>query len=311
MATSKDRPKKGGQHHQQHRHSQPHQHSQHQHRPKHQKDETSSEQTNKSERHNFATDPTDHCESPLQAYQDAVVLLDFIAKALGKDRSGLAVYDPYYCDGGVKRKLASLGFTNVWNENRDFYDDIATGSVPKHDVVVTNPPYSGQHMERLLTFCRQNRKPFLLLLPHFVYTKDYYGRALRGNDCRSKDVAGRKHDLFEKVFFVVPRARYLYTPPSWVDITRGSTALSKGKSQTAPFPTFWYCFIPAASDGWLQKTFGPSGKFDPTKSLHYARTTDDIPREAKGEFDSSKKRPNPKARKRAAAKRRRLQGAGL
>ena len=51
--------------------------------------------------------------------------------------------------------------------------------------------------------------------------------------------------------------------------------------------------------------FGESGKIvranHLTSKLRYASCTKDIPRSFKGEFDTSNKRPNPKARKRAAA----------
>jgi hypothetical protein len=214
--------------------------------------------------------------------------LDFIAKSLGKKRDSLIIYDPYYCDGGVKAKLASLGFSNVINENEDFYEKIESDTIPSHDVLLTNPPYSGVHMEQLLTFGSKNRKPFLFLLPHFVYTKEYYERGLG-------------EDIAKKVFYVVPQKRYSYVPPAWVAIDTGSTALAKGKRETAPFPSFWYCRVPSMSDAWLMKTWGASGKFDKTKRLHYAKCIAHIPREAKGEFDSSKKRPNPRARKRALA----------
>jgi len=186
----------------------------------------------------------------------------------------------------VKAKMASLGFTGVINENEDFYQNIENNTIPKHDVLLTNPPYSGGHMEKLLTFGAKNRKPFLFLLPHFVYTKEYYDKGLGA-------------DTVKSVFYVVPQKRYSYLPPSWVAVDTGSTALAKGKTENSPFPSFWYCRVPAMSDTWLTKTLGPSGKFDRTKRLHYASCTAHIPRESKGEFDSSKKRPNPRARKRA------------
>lgn len=243
----------------------------------------------------FEVDDTDHCETPLEAYRGLLDLLNQIASKLGKKRSELIVYDPYYCNGGVQRKLKSLGFVSVINRNRDFYVDIANKTTPDFDVLITNPPYSGVHMEQLLAFCIQNpRKPFLLLLPHYVYTKDYYDRAL-----------GAARD---DVYFLVPETRYSYVPPKWVTAADGSKALSRGKETTAPFPTFWYCGVDEClvSSQWLTKNFGVSGTVRPKHSsnLRFARVSRDIPRDFKGEFDATKKRPNPKARKRAAKKRR-------
>lgn len=71
-----------------------------------------------------------------------------------------------------------MGFTKVYNKCEDFYAVVEQGAVPSHDVVVTNPPYSGDHVEKLLRWCRSNRKPFLLLMPSYFATKPYYGEAL-------------------------------------------------------------------------------------------------------------------------------------
>lgn len=41
----------------------------------------------------------------------------------------------------------------------------ATGKLPEFDVLVTNPPFSGDHIERTLAFALACRKPWFLLLP--------------------------------------------------------------------------------------------------------------------------------------------------
>lgn len=261
--------------------------------------------------HPFEVDDSDHCETPLQAYQDLQVILDRLLhqqhqKTPPKSRSSLTIYDPYYCDGGVKTKLASMGFTNVINENRDFYEDIEKGQIPDYDVLVTNPPYSGHHMEKLLEFCasqqsKHKNKPSFLLLPHFVYTKDYYQRAL-SSTISSSPLPSSPSSFF---CFLVPQIRYSYVPPAWVADRHGaSKALSKGKETTAPFPSFWYCCHmdgTSVSHTWFEDTFGRSGSIHSkhtSSGLRYARTPVEIPRDFKGEFDPTKKRPNPRARKR-------------
>lgn len=256
-------------------------------------------------RYMFQVDDTDHCETPFQAYRDILDVLDRLANSLHKKRSSLTIYDPYYCDGGVKKKLASFGFTSVINRNRDFYDDIEKGETPEYDVLVTNPPYSGVHMEKILAFCSsqsaRKQKPFLLLLPHFVYTKDYYERALSSSK------------VFSSMFFLVPQVRYSYIPPSWVSAAKGSKALEQGKNKTAPFPSFWYAQVPERliPNHWLVQQFGPSGMVCPKhhSKLRYAKSSKDIPRDFRGEFDPNNKRANPRARKRAAKKRREEQAA--
>lgn len=49
---------------------------------------------------------------------------------------------------------------------------IKNGTVPEHDVLVTNPPFSGDHVPKILSFCaHQGAKPWFLLLPNYVYLK--------------------------------------------------------------------------------------------------------------------------------------------
>ena len=167
----------------------------------------------------------DHCESPAEAYQDISSFLVAVANQLGKSPDTLRIFDPYFCEGNMKERLASIGFPVVHNEKKDFYELIRTNTLPEFDVLVTNPPYSGNHMERLLSFCTSElcRKPWFLLMPNYVYTKDYY-------DPIFKAVA--------KPFYVTPAngRRYMYTTPK-------GRRQEKSSKYTSPFPTFWYCQV--------------------------------------------------------------------
>ncbi len=68
--------------------------------------------------HAFPVDEDDHAETPLLAYEHVAPFLEQLAAKLSKRRDQLVVYDPYYCAGGVKERLASLGAhvapTGVW-----------------------------------------------------------------------------------------------------------------------------------------------------------------------------------------------------
>ena len=125
------------------------------------------------------------------------------------------MYDPYYCDGSVVKRLNKLGFMNVYNRHEDFYEKITTSTVPEHDVVVTNPPYSADHMEKCFRFCAQenNSKPWFVLVPNFVHTKNYYEGAV-GKQTPS---------------YVVPKKRYYYFPPAWAMATAKSRHRHKGR----------------------------------------------------------------------------------
>jgi hypothetical protein len=58
----------------------------------------------------------DSAETPFVAYLSIVNFLNAAASSAGKSKAEIRVYDPYYCDGSVKRHLAKLGY-NCYNEN--------------------------------------------------------------------------------------------------------------------------------------------------------------------------------------------------
>ena len=166
--------------------------------------------------HAFDVDQDDHCETSGEAYDDIVPLLHELAGMLGRD---LTIYDPYYCAGAVVRHLRARGFSKVYNRNEDFYRVQREHRVPYFDVVVTNPPYSGDHIERMLDFCVASKKPFFCLVPNYVYTRPKYEKLLGGN----------------RLFFVLPSKRYEYVTPS------GFRKASAREKKTSPFISFWFC----------------------------------------------------------------------
>ena len=175
----------------------------------------------------FTTEYNDHFETPRRAYADILPLLEAIALQAERGRANpdaagvasrkrkqshssacgsgeasssadalrsLTVWDPYYCKGSMVSDLAALGCSaeRVINRNRDFYADIANGETPTtFDALVTNPPYSADHKQRLLEFLLHGRAgaaggaskgpavPFLLLMPAWLCDKDYWRAFLR------------------------------------------------------------------------------------------------------------------------------------
>lgn len=57
----------------------------------------------------YETVHDDHCETPLKAYQDIQQAVKLLADGLGKTVAELKIYDPYYCEGNVIKRLNSLG----------------------------------------------------------------------------------------------------------------------------------------------------------------------------------------------------------
>ena len=208
--------------------------------------------------HPFETDADDHCETSPEAHENIANFLKALCGQLGKTPSELVIYDPYYCAGGTRRNLALIGFTNVINRNEDFYKVIEENRVPEHDVLVTNPPYSADHIERCVTFAAENLaahgRPYMLLLPSYVIHKDYYLPALLTGGSRGKDKAkamemnkasekdsddddendgmkihgGGKGRAQILPFYIAPKKRYYYWTPKAMVKAR---AANKGQAE--------------------------------------------------------------------------------
>ena len=175
----------------------------------------------------------------------------------------LVVYDPYYCLGAVVDALEVLGLARdrVLNANRDFYADVAHGCIPSHDFLVTNPPYSASHKQRLLQYLvgastAEGAAPFALLMPAWVAATDYWHdflrqltdqrRVTRGKppyvdpcaEAATDATSRRKVRPLERragVFYISPKERYAFKHPQ-----------STGHA-TSPFHSIWFC------GGWPTK----------------------------------------------------------
>ena len=191
----------------------------------------------------FPVDYNDCFETPLQAYQDVQPLIDWLATGQASSAnnnsghgsppplpddsasaSAVGLYDPYFCNGRTAVLLREhLGYTNVVHEKRDFYADIRDGTVPAHDILITNPPYSDTHKTKCLDFCFRRLKssniPFLLLMPAYTASKNYYRSFLKDgiND--------------DQVIYIVPGQDYQYAHPD-----------NTGKEES-PFASLWFCGI--------------------------------------------------------------------
>ena len=86
----------------------------------------------------------------------------------------MTVYDPYYCNGRTKTLLEGMG--GVMHE-------CLNGTVPHHDILITNPPYSDSPKERCLRYClsslRLRHRLSFVLLPNYVASKEYYQTLLQ------------------------------------------------------------------------------------------------------------------------------------
>ena len=127
------------------------------------------------------TSPLDDCETPAAAFDSIAPLLRAIATAMGTKPRRLRIWDPFYCNGAAGRHLAALGFAAVHHVCDDFYSVLRERREPLHAVLVTNPPFSGDHIERLVRYAtREGGSPAVLLLPAYVADKPWFRELVRG-----------------------------------------------------------------------------------------------------------------------------------
>jgi len=158
------------------------------------------------------------------------------------ERKEVVLYDPYFCTGRAATLLNKMFQQNhkesrpkirIQHEKRDFYQDLSQNTVPHHDIFITNPPYSGDHKERCLNFCVEQLKadgrPFFLLMPNYVATKDYLRKSV------SKACRGSKRI---QLVYVIPSAKrpYEYDHPEGTG------------HETSPFASVWFCGLGYGSD---------------------------------------------------------------
>lgn len=181
----------------------------------------------------YPTCPEDHCETPFEAYADIAGVLERLAQLIGKERKTFSIWDPFYCDGAVKRHFERLGFTNVYNVCEDFYQVVSCGNIPEYDCIVTNPPYSIErtdHIEELFKILCSQSRPWFVVQPNYVYTKPYW-------QTLTSEVLHKP-----RPFFLTPTTprKYKYKSPSGIRQVASAQCL-----KTSPFVSMWYCWVGA------------------------------------------------------------------
>ncbi|EPY37346.1 hypothetical protein AGDE_06588 [Angomonas deanei] len=127
--------------------------------------------------HPFRANFNDHFETSLEALRDVLAAVQEVRQQLRPSTpEKFTLYDPYYCSGTVVASWAQLDMPNVINENVDFYATMANHTIPVHDMLVTNPPFSDDHIPRLMKFLADGNdgRPWAFLAPDYVATKPWY-----------------------------------------------------------------------------------------------------------------------------------------
>ena len=216
----------------------------------------------------YPVDYNDHFETPARAYDDIYPLMEyFLAKKKSKSKKkkkkknkggddqssqtnndeATIIYDPYYCAGRAATLLSevfqrhkgsnmilSSSTIHIQHEKRDFYKDIEQKSVPKFDILVTNPPYSGNHKEKCLEFAvhelKQHGRPFFLLMPNYIATKDYFKKIVLEETKKGGGPMGANNNKI-RTFYITPSSKHMYE----YDHPAGTG------HEIPPFASVWFC----------------------------------------------------------------------
>eukprot|EP01043_Picozoa_sp_COSAG02_P060184 COSAG02_NODE_7813_length_2836_cov_13.362862_3_plen_186_part_00 len=103
-------------------------------------------------------------------------------------------------------------------------------------MLVTNPPFSGDHLNRILRYVLSplhNGRPYLLLMPNYVCLKPFYRRALTTAAYTARqqqsEQDGGSH-IPEEPMLLAPPIRYVFDDRGQRD----------GNSTNQPYPCLWY-----------------------------------------------------------------------
>lgn len=163
-------------------------------------------------RHPFKTKFNDHFETSVEAINDVCFVVNEVKQLMRPSSpESFRIYDPYYCAGAVVESWKSCGISNVINENRDFYLDIANNTVPVFDMLVTNPPFSDVHIPRLLQYLVTMKKPWAFLAPDYIATKEWYSRFIKNHFSSSPHIS--RKDVRVKEVQCAPSRKKVPLPP--------------------------------------------------------------------------------------------------
>jgi hypothetical protein len=167
----------------------------------------------------------DDRETPSRALEDIIPILSALCDVQQCELTQLSIYDPYYCNGGIKIRLENLGLDSnrIQNDPTDCYVAQKSGKVKPFDFLLSNPPYSGDHIRRCIHYSVKSQKPWALLLPSNVIHRSWFLE-------ETKD---------SSILYVAPFGRY--------EFQVGTTSQSH-----VPLVTMWFIGLPPSHGNELK-----------------------------------------------------------
>mmetsp|Transcript_32917 Transcript_32917/g.49609 ORF Transcript_32917/g.49609 Transcript_32917/m.49609 type:complete len:365 (-) Transcript_32917:33-1127(-) len=248
----------------------------------------------------YPVDYNDHFETPQRAYADIYPLLQYCLQKQKKSNNEEAIiYDPYFCTGTAATLMEQTFKSNkdksplpspvrIHHKKADFYVDVKQNKFPQYDILVTNPPYSSNHKERCLEFAvnqlKRNGRPFFLLMPNYVSTKEYW----------------RKITQNIQVVFIAPSTShpYEYNHPEGTG------------HEKSPFESVWFCGVSGNEDMKALKDAFIKFHSKHTTSTPIPRWADSLQGLIQVGGVSGEKRKNPRQRKKMRLLAMQKSGAG-
>tara|TARA_R110000823_G_scaffold36930_10_gene100541 strand:+ start:484 stop:990 length:507 start_codon:yes stop_codon:yes gene_type:complete len=123
------------------------------------------------------------------------------------------IYEGFYGDGTSGRYLTELGF-DVIHEPTDFYDDTTR---PDYDTLVSNPPFSKDAIQPVISKLAKLDKPFILILPSSKINTQYFRKNFKG-----------------KIQIIIP--------PKRINFTKIVDGAKKKQKNSCNFDCFYYCY---------------------------------------------------------------------
>lgn len=165
---------------------------------------------------NFGPSADDR-ETPLKAIEDIFPIIISIKIYKQSQLEDIQIYDPYYCNGNIKIRLQSLGLNinKIQNEPIDCYQAQKKNLVKPFDLLLSNPPYSGDHIRRCIQYSVKSKKPWLLLLPSNVIHRQWFV-----NDIKNYNI-----------MYIAPYEKYIFE-------------VNETNISHIPMVTIWFLGIP-------------------------------------------------------------------
>ena len=178
---------------------------------------------------NFGPSADDR-ETPLRALEDIFPIITSIIEYKQCSLNEFLIYDPYYCNGNIKRRLESLGLNrnNIYNDPIDCYYAQKYNLIKSFDLLLSNPPYSSDHIRRCIQYSIKSEKPWLLLLPSNVIHRSWFNQEIKDYN----------------VLYIAPYEKYVFEVNNSSNSDENEENDRNTNLKHIPMVTMWFLGIP-------------------------------------------------------------------